>query len=181
MWMWSRDQNERLAGVLCYAEPAVRKLKFKEIDEAINYEIDGLVVSLVGHMDGQAGDEPCSYGYNPTVVEQYKQRHGVDPLTEDVDPHKFYAIHGEGFTEFVRSASEVVRTKGKTFICATHTDGVHGWGGANAGKALIGETMTQRNMRDDESPLPLTMGFYLETEKWAEEKLIDSLMCGLVQ
>jgi len=79
MWMWSRDQNERLAGILCYAEPAVRKLKFKEIDEAINYEIDGLVVSLVGHMDGQAGDEPCSYGYNPTVVEQYKQRHGVDP------------------------------------------------------------------------------------------------------
>ena len=75
----------------------------------------------------------------------------------------------------------MVRTKGKTFICATHTDGVHGWGGANAGKALIGETMTQRNMRDDESPLPLTMGFYLETEKWAEEKLIDSLMCGLVQ
>ena len=121
--MWSRDQNERLAGVLCYAEPAVRKLKFKEIDEAINYEIDGLVVSLVGHMDGQAGDEPCSYGYNPTVVEQYKQRHGVDPLTEDVDPHKFYAIHGEGFTEFVRSASEVVRAKGKTFICATRTDG----------------------------------------------------------
>jgi len=178
MWMWSKDQKQRLAGVPCYAEPAVRELKVKEIDEATDYDIDGVVVSLAGHMDGACGDVPCSYGYNPTVVSQYKQRHGVDPLTEEVDPHKFYALHGEGFTEFVRQVSHVVRAKGKKLICGTRTDGVHGWGGQTAGKALIGQTMPQCDMRDGKNPLPIAAGFYLETEKWADEKLVDGLMCA---
>ena len=179
MWMWSKDQKQRLAGVPCYAEPAVRELKVKEIDEATDYDIDGVVVSLAGHMDGACGDAPCSYGYNPTVVNQYKQLYGVDPLTEDVDPHKFYALHGEGFTEFVRQVSKVVRGKGKKLICGTRTDGVHGWGGKTAGKALIGQTMPQGDMRDGKSPLPIAAGFYLETEKWADEKLVDGLMCAV--
>ncbi len=178
MWLWSRDQEKRLAGVPCYAEPAVRQLKVREIDEVTDYDIDGVVVSLVGHMDGTGGDEPCAFGFNPTVVEQYRRRHGVDPLTGDVDPHKFYALHGEGFTEFIGGASQVVRGKGRRFIAATRTDGVHGWGGAEAGKALIGQTMPQRDMRDGQSPLPLAAGFYLETEKWVEQKLVDALMCA---
>ena len=178
MWMWSKDQKQRLAGVPCYAEPAVRDLKVQEIEESTDYDIDGVLLSLAGHMDGACGDVPCSYGYNPTVVGQYRQRHGVDPLTDDVDPHKFYALHGEGFTEFVRQVSNVVRGKGRKLLCGTRTDGVHGWGDSVAGKALVGETMPQRDMRDGSSPLPIAAGLYLETEKWAAEKLVDGLVCA---
>ena len=179
MWMWSKDQKLRLAGVPCYAEPAVCELKLKEIDEVTDYGIDGLVLSLAGHMDGAGGDDPCSYGYNPTVTNQYKQLHGVDPLTEEVDPHKFYELHGEAFTEFVRQVSSVVRGKGKKLIGGTRTDGVHGWGGEVAGGGLVGQTMPDRDMRDGSSPLPIAAGFYLQTEKWAEEQLVDGLMCGV--
>ena len=179
MWMWSKDQKQRLAGVPCYAEPAVRELKVREIEEVTDYDIDGVRVSLHGHMDGAGGDDPCSYGYNPTVVNQYKQLHGVDPLTEEVDPHKFYELHGEGFTEFMRRVSRVVHGKGKKLIGSTRTDGVHGWGGEVAGKALVGLAIPDRDMRDGKSPLPIAAGFYLQSEKWAEERLVDGLMCAV--
>jgi uncharacterized lipoprotein YddW (UPF0748 family) len=179
MWLWSKDQKQRLAGVPCYAEPAVRDLKVSEIDEATDYELDGVLLSLTGHMDGACGEGPCSYGYNPTVVRQYRQRHSIDPLTEEVDPHKFYALHGEHFTEFVRQVSQVVRAKGQQLICGTRTDGIHGWGGSVASKALIGETMPRRDVRDGQSPLPIAAGFYLETEQWAAEKLVDGLMVAV--
>jgi hypothetical protein len=156
----------------------VRELKLKEIDEVTDYDIDGVVISLAGHMDGAAGDAPCDYGYNPTVVAQYRQRYGIDPLNQEVDPHKFYALHGEGFTEFVRGVSKLVRAKGKKLVCGTRIDGVHGWGGAAAGKALIGETMPPDDTRDGKSALPIAAGFYLETENWAAEKLIDGLLCA---
>ncbi len=177
MWLWSKDQNSRLAGVPCYADPNVRNRRLDELAEALEYDLDGVVLGLFSHCDGLSGEQRCEFGYNPVIVEQYRRRYNVDPLTKDVDPHKFYALHGEGFTEFVRAAGRLVRNRGMTFICATRTDGVHGWGGAAAGKAIVGDTMQPGDRRDAGSELPLAAGFYLETEKWAEEGLVDGLLC----
>ena len=177
MWLWSKDQKRRLAGVPCYADPKVRERRLGELAEALEYDLDGVVLGFFSHCDGSSGEDRCAFGYNPVVVEEYKKRYNVDPLTEDVDPHKFYALHGEGFTEFVRGASKLVHARGKKFVCATRTDGIHGWGGKTAGSAIVGATMQQADLRDGKSDLPLAAGFYLETEKWAEEKLVDGLLC----
>lgn len=179
LWLWARDQKRRLAGVPCYADPIVRKRRLGELAEALEYDLDGVVLGFFSHCDGLSGDERCAFGYNPVVVEQYKQRYSVDPLAEAVDPHKFYALHGEGYTEFVRGASKLVHAEGKKFIAATRTDGVHGWGGKTAGSGLVGATMQSIDLRDGQSELPLTAGFYLETEKWVAEQLVDGLLCSV--
>ena len=177
LWLWSRDQKRRLAGVPCYADPNVRARRLAELAEVLGYDLDGVVLGFFSHCDGLSGEDRYAFGYNPVVVEQYRDRHNIDPLGEEVDPHKLYALHGEGFTEFVRGAGELVRGKGKKFLCATRTDGIHGWGGETAGGALVGATMQHADLRDGKSDLALAAGFYLETERWAEENLVDGLIC----
>jgi len=177
LWLWSRDQTQRLAGVPCYADPRVRERRLAEIGEALAFGVDGVVLGFFSHCDGQAGEKRCEFGYNPVVVREYKRRNGVDPLTGAVDAHRFYALHGEYFTQFVRQASELVHDRGKKLICCTRTDGVHGWGGKVAGGGLVGR-MEPRDLRDGKSKLPLAGGFYLESEKWAREGLLDGLLCS---
>jgi len=178
MWLWSKDQNRRLAGVPCYFDPKVRARRLAELAEALEYDLDGVALGFFSHCDGMSGEDRCAFGYNPVVVSEYKKRHQVDLLTEDVDTHRFYALHGEGFTEFVRGASKLVHKKGKKLICSTRTDGIHGWGGSTAALATQGETMRWIDLRDGKSELPLAAGFYLETEKWAQERLVDGLLCN---
>ncbi len=137
----------------------------------------GVGLGFFSHCDGQSGDDRCAFGYNPVVVARYQERYGVDLLREDADPHKLYALHGEGFTEFVRGASQLVRAQGKRLVCTTRTDGIHGWGGPQAGSGIIGATIQPGDLRDGQTDLPLTAGFDLETEKWGEEKLVGGLLC----
>jgi len=145
--------------------------------EVLEYDLDGVILGYFSHCDGLSGEDRCAFGYNPVVVEEYEGRHYVDPLNEEVEPHELYALHGEGFTEFVRGASELARSRGKRFLCATRTDGIHGWGGKTAGGALVGATMRRVDLRDGKSDVPLAAGFYLETEKWVAEELVDGLLC----
>ena len=175
-WLWSRDGTARLAGIPCYADPVVRRRRIDEIGEALEHGIDGVVLGFFSHCDGMSGDESCSFGFNPVVVEQYKQRHGVDPRQGTVDPHRMYALHGEGFTQFVRDASNVVHGAGRKLIATTRTDGVHGWGNSAAANGINGD-MHDYDMRDGKSKLPLAAGFYLEPENWSSEGLVDALMC----
>ena len=177
LWLWAKDQKRRLAGVPCYADPKVRQRRLGELAEALEYGLDGVMLGFFSHCDGYSGEERCAFGYNPVVVEEYRKRYNVDPLTQDVDPHKFYALHGEGYTKFVRGAGELVHGRGKKLIGATRTDGIHGWGGRAAGSALIGATMPPGDLRGGQSELPLAAGFYLEHEQWVAEKLVDGLLC----
>jgi len=175
LWLWSKDQKQRLAGVPCYADPRVRKRRLGEIGEALAFGVDGVVLGFFSHCDGAAGDKHCWFGYNPVVVAEYKRRHGKDPLSDAVDAHRFYALHGESFTQFLRQVSKLVHGKDKKLICCARTDGVHGWGFKAAGGGLIGR-MEPRDLRDGKTDLPLTAGFYLEAETWAREKLVDGLL-----
>ena len=176
LWLWSRDHKQRLAGIPCYADPRVRDMRAGEIAEALDYDIDGVMLGLFSHVDIAAGDEPCRFGYNPIVVEEYKRRHGADPLSDEVDVHGFYALHGEYFTMFVRQVADLVHARGGKLTGMARTDGVHGWGGWDAGAAnRIG--VQTGDLRDGRSDLPLLAGgMYLEWEKWADERLVDGLM-----
>ena len=175
LWLWSKDQKERLAGVPCYAEPQVRALRVGEIAEALEYGIDGVMLGFFSHNDSLSGDRPSWYGYNPVIVKEYKQRYGVDPLADALDTHGLFALHGEYFTEFVREAGKVVRAKGKKLLCTTRTDGIHGWNGKAAGSPMHGK-MAACDLRGTACDLPLTAGFYLEWEKWARQDWVDGLV-----
>lgn len=175
LWLWSQDQKERLAGVPCYAEPCVRERRLGEMVEALDYGIDGVFLGFFSHCDAQSGERSGGYGYNPVVVNEYRQRHGLDPLADAVDVHRLYALHGERFTQFVREAGRLVRGRGKKLLCTSRTDGVHGWNGTRWGLGQTG-VLGAHDLRDGQSPLPFVAGFYLEWEKWADEDLVDGLV-----
>ena len=46
--------------------------------------VDGVVLRVSAH--GTLTDEPYEYGFNPPVVEAYRERHGVDIRREEFDP-----------------------------------------------------------------------------------------------
>jgi hypothetical protein len=174
LWLWSRDQRERLAGIPCYADPRVRERRLGEVAEALDYGIDGVFLGFFSHCDALSGEQRCRFGFNPVIVEEFRRRHGVDPLAEPVKPGDMYALHGEYFTQFVREAGALVRGAGRKLLCTTRTDGVHGWGGEEAGVAMAG-ALGSDDLRRSETELPLAAGFHLEWETWASEDLVDGL------
>ena len=109
LWLWSRDQQTRLEGIPCYADPRLRELRLAEVREALDYGIDGIALGFFSHCDAAAGDEPHRFGFNPCVVEEFGERHGVDVLREPFDTAAWYALHGEHFTRFVQAVSGETR------------------------------------------------------------------------
>ena len=129
LWLWSRDQQTRLEGIPCYADPRLRELRLAEVREALDYGIDGIALGFFSHCDAAAGDEPHRFGFNPCVVEEFGERHGVDVLREPFDTAAWYALHGEHFTRFVQAVSGETKRRGRVLLGYARTDGIHGWAG----------------------------------------------------
>lgn len=175
LWLWSRDGKSRLAGVPCYAEPALCELRLREIEESLDRGVDGIFLGFFSHCDAMAGTTPNWFGYNPVVVRSFRERFDTDALADDADIHHLYQIHGEYFTEFLRGASELVHSRDKRLLATARVDGVHGWNDVAGGSAQSG-LMGSSDLRDGASQLPFAAGFYLEWEKWAHEGLVDGLV-----
>jgi hypothetical protein len=175
LYLCSREGKERLAGVPCYAEPTVKARRLAEIEEALGYDIDGIHLGFFSHCDAHSGSQPNRFGFNPVIVDEFRERFGHPPANAPQDTHRLYALHGEHFTRFVRDASRLVRGRGKTMLCAARTDGVHGWTDPEHGGAMNG-VMPRGDRRDGRSHLPFAAGFYVEWEKWCDEGLVDGLV-----
>ena len=129
LWLWSRDQRTRLEGIPCYGDPRLRELRLAEVREALDRGVDGIALGFFSHCDAAAGDEPHRFGFNPCVVEEFRERHGVDVLREPFDAAAWYALHGEHFTRFVQAVSAETRRRGRALLGYARTDGIHGWAG----------------------------------------------------
>jgi len=175
LWLWSRDGNERLAGIPCYAEPRVRNLMLGQIAEAIDCGIDGVFLGFFSHCDAMAGDEPGRYGYNSVVVDEFKRRFDTEPTGSIADHHRLFALYGKYFTEFVRQAGDLLHRRGKTLLCTARCDGIHGWNGATWGSGQ-GGILQADDLRDGQSEIGYAGGLYLQWETWADEGLVDGLV-----
>jgi len=175
LWLWSRDGKERLAGVPCYAEPRVRELMLGQIAEAIDYDIDGVFLGFFSHCDAMAGNEPGFFGYNPVVVDAFKQRHGAKPTNSTADLHRLFALHGEYFTEFVRRTGDLLHRQAKILLCTARCDGIHGWNSAAWGSGQ-GGILRDYDLRDGQSDIGYAGGLYLDWETWTDKGLVDGLV-----
>lgn len=109
----SRDGKHRMLGAICYDYPEVVEHRLREIEEVLEYDIDGLYLCTRSHAKHSIPVlEEDFYGYNEPWVRKYKERYGIDVLTEDFDSGLLSQIRGESFTEFLRLAGERVRRKG---------------------------------------------------------------------
>ena len=179
LWLWSRDQQTRLEGIPCYADPRLRELRLAEVREALDYGIDGIALGFFSHCDAAAGDEPHRFGFNPCVVEEFGERHGVDVLREPFDTAAWYALHGEHFTRFVQAVSGETRRRGRVLLGYARTDGIHGWAGPRT--PVISQGMASggvhrfdaRSGRSSDQP---AAGLHVEYERWGREGLVDALV-----
>lgn len=106
----SLDINERVPGAPEPAEPKAVEYWLSMIQKMLDYGVDGVDIRITNH---NSILEWCEYGFNPPVVEAYKKRHGVDPMTETVDMEKWRRLRGEFHTAFLEKAAALVKGAGK--------------------------------------------------------------------
>ena len=168
-WVLARDQKAPYRAIPCYAEKAVQEYRLAEIEELLARGVDGISFGLESHYSGVGVDAPDSFGFNPPVVQAFKDRYGIDILKDDFDADKLCALNGEIFTGFLRRVRELLGPERK-MIAATTMNGWHGYGGP-AGRALLCH-------RTDDTPEPgkPCYRFGLEWETWIREGIADDLM-----
>ena len=117
---FSRGKNETLASAPCEAYPEVIKLWSGWIDKTLQTGVDGLSVRLNSH--GGCNDEPNEYGFNEPLLEEYRQRYGVDALEDDAVLDRLPRLRGEHVTAFLRDTAAKVRRAGKKMQIHMHPD-----------------------------------------------------------
>jgi uncharacterized lipoprotein YddW (UPF0748 family) len=112
-------KGEPLYGTMCYSEPAARKYRLDIIRELLAYGADGLYLCTRSHSFSFGEDKGDEYGFNPTIVKQYKERYGVDILTEDFDIQKWRELKAEGLDQLIREAADLVHAAGQKLMFGT--------------------------------------------------------------
>ena len=106
-----RGKNEFLSGSLCEAYPEVKSFWLNMVKECLTAGVDGIDFRVAGH--SAHTDEPFSYGFNRPVIETYRKRYGVNILTDKYDAMLLSELRGEFYTNFLTSASKLIRRAGK--------------------------------------------------------------------
>ena len=78
-----------------------------------NYRCDGVYISTRGHRI--VPEHSDDYGFNPPVAEAFKERYGVDILTQNFDLEAWRRLRGEFITEYLRDVRKLCDERGLTF------------------------------------------------------------------
>jgi len=110
-------KQPEIAGLLCPSEPEARNYWLKWVGEALDFGVDGVAIRRWNHSNSLEWQE---YGFNEIPCREFEGRYGIDPRHEDFDMQAWRRLRGESYTQFLREASERVRSRGKRF--AVHID-----------------------------------------------------------
>ena len=138
-------------GVPEYAYPEVREYKCREelaylVD---NYQWDGVYISTRGHrMPAEHGDQ---YGFNEPVAAAFKERYGVDILTQNFDLEAWRRLRGEFVTQYLREVRKLCDERGLPLGIGVPPGDYFG---------------------------PPLGNLYLDWRTWVRERLIDGLVVG---
>ena len=162
-----RTQKIHATGLPCYAEPGARQYCLAEIQELLDRGADGISLDLASHQNGfwdpKMGEKrPDALGFNPPLVDAYKQRHGVNVLEEAFDPDQWHALHGEFFTGFLRQVKNLLGDK--PLIVGVPPCGFLGYGGNAIG-------VTNPNYATQSPACRIN----LEWKKWLTDRIVDAV------
>ena len=143
----ARGKDRGTTGILSPSFPETRALWMTWVNAMLDAGADGVDIRPGNHNADFAWGE---YGFEQPVRDEMLKRTGVDIwVTDDFDYETWRRIRGEGFTQFVREASAVIRSRGKKVIA--HLDGHY-----------------------DHAPgLGGSMNMIVDWRTWLEEGLID--------
>jgi hypothetical protein len=100
-----------MKGTHCEAYPEVRRYWLEQVEKLIDMGYDGVDFRLQNH--SSMVSDYAAFGYNPPLVERYRERYGVDPLTDEVDPLRMMAVRGTFFQEFLEQAADLLHSRGR--------------------------------------------------------------------
>lgn len=170
----SRDGKDHMLGVPCYEYPEVVEYRLREIEEVLDYDIDGLYLCTRSHAKFNVPHrEEDYYGFNEPWMNKYIEQYGVDPRTEEFDSELLAAIRGESITEFLRLASVRVRNKGIPLVAGIdkYPDSLVSI--YPSGKLFIDwKTWAQEGIIDELSACA-SEDVYIHTQEWLEEVTVD--------
>ena len=117
---FARGKNDYLPSTPCEVYPEVRRLWSGWVSRLIDAGVDGVDVRVSHH--GSLVDEPYEYGFNESVLEEYRLRYGGEPAGDSDGLRRLAELRGEHFTSFIRESSHRVRAAGKKMQVHVHTE-----------------------------------------------------------
>ena len=86
-------------GVVEFNEPEAMKHRLDKFSELVAYDFDGFIFSCRTH---SWIFDPENYGYNPPVIEAFRNRFGRAPGTSDEDRAGVFQIRAEGIADYFK-------------------------------------------------------------------------------
>ena len=165
--MLHKNQELPYQGVPCYAEKGAQDYCLAEVKELVERGAEGIAFDMGSHQlgfwpPGYGSPQPDSFGFNPTLVEEFQRRYGVNVLKESFDKQKWYALHGEFFTQFLRRVKAEI--KERPLIVGVPPEGYLGYGARPNWLGTLGAFSQAPGVRID-----------LEWQKWLQEGIVDAL------
>lgn len=117
-------EGKPLPGTMCYNEPEAFQYRIDIVKELLSYGADGLYLCSRSHSFSFGLDKGDEYGFNPSVVAEYKKRYGVDILTEDFDLEKWRAIKAEAFDRLIKEIGDLAHAAGQKVRLGTSFNGL---------------------------------------------------------
>lgn len=102
----------RQGGPIEFCYPGARKAM---VDYLTNYTVEGGYdgLAFLTYAENYSQRYEDEFGYNPSIVEAFKKRHGVDIRTQPFDKEAWAKLRGEYLTQFLREIHSSLATKGK--------------------------------------------------------------------
>jgi hypothetical protein len=175
----SRDGKTFIPGVPCYAYPEVCAYRLGEMREMLEYKVDGLYLCVRSHSPWPARGSR-EYGYNPPVIEEYRQRYGMDPrqaVPDSLEELRFVQLKGEHLTRFLRTVKTEARKFGKPVAINATWDAVDP---VSAARMYVDMDTLAREGGVDE--LSFIMGAQADLSRWrllADGKLKLTVFAGI--
>ena len=168
-YLRARDGRTPLS-IPCFAEPAVQDYWIRHVNEMLDYGVDGISLNLTSHACWFGRMGPDELGFNPPIVQAYKERYGVNILNEPFEPTKLHELNGDIYTQFLKKLRDVLGPD-RPFISVTNCLGYGGYGGSG-GSHLAG-LKSGRSLFETPEP---SFRFNMQWQKWIEEGIVDHLV-----
>lgn len=124
----SRDGTTHIPGIPAYAYPRVREYRLAQVDELLDYGVDGIYMSMRSHSPWPAGRSGArEYGYNEPVIAEYRRRWGTDPRDAapgSLEELRFVKLKGDFLKLFLSEAAQRCRARGKRLAMNASRDAV---------------------------------------------------------
>lgn len=146
---FARGKN-RYLDMLSASHPLSRKLWLEVVERCIGLGVDGMDFRIRCH---KSSVEWSAFGFEPGVVDAFRERYGVDIRYEDFDTEAWRRLRGEQYTDFVGAASTMLHDSGRK----------------------LQHHVSPGMVPPPSQPTILHMHF--DWERWLEEALIDSITC----